>query len=193
MANAINPIPNFLTDKLLKAVSMINSITQQFVDGDNNPMPVLTRTVYATALAQYPEITLNLRPGTFQMQAGYSKLIEYSDGTSQSAIIGRDSVLFFEVRALSQYERLIILDQLLFNILAAYAADARWGFSGPVVNGAVLQAFNAWGIIVKEIGTVEYLVSSLVDPRPQGQVYHAVLPLRCDMTLAWTSDPYQSP
>jgi hypothetical protein len=137
-------------------------------------------------LATFPEITVNLIPGSrAPFTLGWNQyFLDTVNNVVQYSLYHPDSQMVIDVRGRSDAERKYLTDRLYGSILAAYAQNG--GF--PVEN-VILRALAAKGIVLTESPEFEEFVIEGDGPRPEGQIWVKRMRFYVDLWLSWTSPP----
>lgn len=183
----VSPLRNMLEQTERDIVAILQALvapSADLRDEANQPYSVAVRAQHSQRDVTAPMVVVELIPGAIPHQASLNRL--YFDTTNQHWVWGvraERSRILIKCRERNEATRRFLLDTMLSGILTSYAVGP------PVVEAVILVALSAVGLSSMSFDAVDLPPPQLDAARPEGQVFTAVLPLRADVQLSWTTPP----
>lgn len=173
---------------VLAGITAISGLfSTAYVDEFNQvPTPVQVRGAFSTERREVPNVVVSYRPGAAVFQSGQN--IAGLDAASGMYLYGFylfDGSLRYTVQARNEAEREWLIDVLATGFTGLVFTDPS---SGVSVNNAVVDYLGSQGIVAKGWDAIDYpapVGSDAASPRPEGQVWEAVFPVKVDVSLSY--------
>ena len=186
---SITPYSGLLSASVDNTCTLLQSLFTNATDETGAAITVTVQSVFSPEALALPAVLVSFEPNESMHEGSLGLVSVDTSAKGTWHIRAPNSRILLDVRTTLLSQTWFLVDALYSGISAAYAVLTN----GQTIEAYIKVMLASSGLTFQKFGKPIFPKPLFSEPRPEGQVYAAQLPVIVDMETSWTSPAVAGP